>query len=85
MIKSKNSIITQGYKQRKNRLIGVTILLAVLTLCLCCVFVAACGLSLVKESGGWSSCSAQASHCRDFSCCGARALESKLSSYGTWA
>lgn len=35
MIKSKNSIITQGYKQRKNRLIGVTILLAALTLCLC--------------------------------------------------
>ena len=35
MIKSNNSIIAQGYKQRKNRLIGVTILLLALTLCLC--------------------------------------------------
>ena len=31
MIKSNNSIITQGYKQRKNRLIGVTILFIIST------------------------------------------------------
>ena len=41
---------------------------------LCWIFIA-CGLSLVAESGGLlSSCSAQASHCRGFSCCKAQAL-----------
>ena len=40
------------------------------------VFIAACGLSLVA-SGGYS-CSAWASHCGGFSCCGAWTL-------GTWA
>ena len=32
-----------------------------------------------------SSCGVQASHCCDFSCCRARALEHRLSSCGTWA
>ena len=41
---------------------------------LCWIFIA-CGLSLVAVSGGLlSSCSAQASHCRGFSCCKAQAL-----------
>ena len=41
---------------------------------LCWVF-AACRLSLIAASGGYSSCGAQASHCSGFSCCGALALE----------
>ena len=57
------------------------------------VFVAALVLSLVAASGGYSSCSARASHCGGFSCCGARALGVRasvvvargLSSYGSWA
>ena len=46
---------------------------------LCWVFVAACGLSLVVASGGYSCCCAQASHCGGFSCCGARALGTRAS------
>ena len=43
------------------------------------VFAAACSLSLVVASGGFSRCGAQAlgvqaSHCGGFSCCGAWAL-----------
>ena len=33
------------------------------------VFIAACGLSLVTVSGGYSSCSGWASHCVGFFCC----------------
>ena len=55
------------------------------------VFVAAHGLSLVAESGGYSSL--RASHCGGFSCCGAQALGAQasvvvargLSSCGSWA
>ena len=42
------------------------------------VFVAALGLSLVAVSGT-TFCCAQASHCSDFPCCGARALGTPLS------
>ena len=49
------------------------------------VFVAALGLSLIEESGGYSSCSAWASHCVGFSYCSSPALESGLSSCGTQA
>ena len=42
--------------------------------CLHWVFVAARGLSLVAESGGYSSLRCRGSHCGGFSCCGARAL-----------
>ena len=52
---------------------------------LCWVFVASCGISVVAESGNYSSCSMLASHCSGFSCCRAQALEhSGLSSYGEW-
>ena len=44
---------------------------------LCWVFVAACRLSLVVASRGYSSLRCVA-YCRGFSCCGARAL-------GAWA
>ena len=40
---------------------------------LCWVFVAACRLSLVAVSEGYSSCGARASHCGGFSRCRARA------------
>ena len=40
---------------------------------LCWVFVAACRLSLWR-AGATLRCGALASHCGDFSCCGARAL-----------
>ena len=54
--------------------------LAVLGLC-CCT-----GFSLVVPSGGYSSCSARASHCGGSSCWGARALgSSSLSSCGSRA
>ena len=47
---------------------------------LCWVFVAACGLSLVAASGETTlHCSARASHCGGFSCCGARALGARAS------
>ena len=49
------------------------------------VFVAAHGLSLVAARGATLSCGAQASHCGGFSCCGARALERRLSSCGAQA
>ena len=42
------------------------------------VFVAAHGLSLVGRAGATLYCSARASHCGGFSCCGAQAL-------GAWA
>ena len=42
------------------------------------VFVAVCGLSVVAVSRATLCCSARASHCNGFSCCGARAL-------GAWA
>ena len=49
---------------------------------LCCYM----WLPLVAASVGYSLvCSAQASHCCDFSCCGAWALEHRLSSSGSWA
>ena len=41
------------------------------------VFVAACNLSLVAEAT--LRCSAQASHCGGFSCCGAQALGARAS------
>ena len=41
------------------------------------VFIAACGLSLVAASGGYSLL--RASHCGGFSCCGARALGTQAS------
>ena len=43
------------------------------------VFVAACGLSLVAASGGYSSLWWQASHCSGFSCCGAWTLGTQAS------
>ena len=46
---------------------------------LCSIFIATCGISLVVASGGYSGCHAQASHCGGFSCCGAQALEYRLS------
>ena len=49
------------------------------------VFVAARGLSLVAASGGCSSLCAWASHCGGLSCCGAQALEHRLSSCGARA
>ena len=62
------------------------------------VFVAARGLSLVAASGGYSSLRcvgfslwwlllllSMGSRCTGFSSCGLRALESRLSSCGTWA
>ena len=45
---------------------------------LCCVFIAARGLSLVAASGATLCCGVQASHCGGFSCCRAQAV-------GTWA
>ena len=45
---------------------------------LCCVFIAARGLSLVAASGATLRCGVQASHCGGFSCCRAQAV-------GTWA
>ena len=38
-----------------------------------------CGLSLVAVSGATLRCGARASHCRGFSCCGARALGAQAS------
>ena len=46
---------------------------------LCWVFVAACGLSLVVASGATLCCSARASHCSGFLCCGACALGGRVS------
>ena len=44
------------------------------------------GLPLVAVSGGYSSCSAKASHCGGFSCCGARAVGCAVFiSCGFWA
>ena len=51
----------------------IYLFLAVLDLC-CCK-----RLSLVAESRGYSSCGAPASHCSDFSCCGAQALGTQAS------
>ena len=45
---------------------------------LCWVLVAVRWLSLIAESGVFSSDGGWASHCEGFSCCGAQAL-------GTWA
>ena len=42
------------------------------------------GFSL-RRAGATLRCDAGASHCGAFSCCGARALEHRLSSSGTWA
>ena len=42
-------------------------------------FVAVCGLSLVVASRVTLHCSAQASHCGSFSCCGAQALGAQAS------
>ena len=62
------------------------------------VFIAACGLSLVAASGATLRCGARASHCggfsllwsmgsrcADFSSCGSRALECRLTSCGARA
>ena len=58
------------------------------------VFVAVCGHTLqLQRVGATLRCGAQASHCGDFSCCGARALgvwasvvvAHRLSSCGSWA
>ena len=43
------------------------------------VFIAVCGLSLVVARGPTLQCSARASHCGGFSCCGARALGAQAS------
>ena len=48
-------------------------------LCLCWVFTAARGLSLVAARGATLRCGAQASHCGGFSCCGAWALGAQAS------
>ena len=66
--------------------------------CLYWVFVAACGLSLVAENGGYSSlwCAgfslrwllllrSTGSRHAGVSSCGSRALEHRLSSCGSWA
>ena len=56
------------------------------------ITVAALGLCSCTQAfatyGKWgplSSCSAWTSHCSGFSCCGAQALEHRLSSRGAWA
>ena len=41
------------------------------------------GFLQLPRVGATLCCGAQASHCGGFSCCGARALERRLSSYGT--
>ena len=46
---------------------------------LCWVFVAMHGLSLFARAGATLHCSARASHCGGFSCCGARALGARAS------
>ena len=64
----------------------------------CVGSVAACGLSLVAASGGYSSLQcvgfslqwlllllSMGSRCAGFSSCGSRALEHRLSSSGAWA
>ena len=64
----------------------------------CVGSVAACGLSLVAASGGYSSLQcvgfslqwlllllSMGSRCTGFSSCGSRALEHRLSSSGAWA
>ena len=43
------------------------------------VFVAVCRLPLVAVSGATLCCGARASHCGDFSCCGAWALGMRAS------
>ena len=61
--------------------------------CLCWVFIAVRGLSLVVARGATLCCGVWASHCGGFSCCGARALGTRasvvvahgLSSCGLWA
>ena len=57
-------------KRTQKHVFLLHLFLAVLGLC-CCT-----GSSLVVLNGGYSSCSAQASHCGGFSCWGARALAS---------
>ena len=39
------------------------------------VFVAVCGLSVVRQAGATLGCGVRASHCGGFSCCGAQALQ----------
>ena len=68
-----------------------------ISLWLCWVFIAVCGLPLVVASGVSSlmvnellivvasRCGAQALGCVGFSSCGTWALEHRLSSCGTWA
>ena len=51
----------------------------------CCSGDSALGLSLVAESGGYSSCSAPASHCGGFSDCRAQDLGLMgFSGFDTW-
>ena len=63
--------------------------LAALGLCFCTQAFSSCG----ERAGAALHCGVQAYHCGDFSCCGARALDTrasvvvalKLSSCGSWA
>ena len=50
----------------------------------CWVFFAACRLSLVVASGGYSLLQCMCSHCGGFSCCGAQARCVGFSSCDTW-
>ena len=68
---SKAKNIIQLINSRTTTNPGISINMFVIYFWLCWVFVAACGLSLVAASDKWelvSSCGAQASHCRGFSC-----------------
>ena len=70
-------------KREKNEALGLTLFLerelffktSFIYFWLLWVLLAACGLSLAVMSRGYSSCSVRASHCGDFSCCRAQALE----------
>ena len=54
--------------------------LAALGFCGCAQVFSSCG-----ERGLLSSSYMRASHCSGFTCCGARALDHRLSSHGSWA
>ena len=43
------------------------------------------GFLQLRRAGATLGCGVRAPHCGGFSCCGARALERRLSSCGTWA
>ena len=76
----------------KNQIPLATFLKLFIYFWLCCVFIAASGLSLVVESGGYSSYGVQTFHCNGVSCCKEKALVAqasivascRLSSCGSW-